>query len=140
MSEISLDHYIGRQIVKVSKDSIVLDGDVNIFNDDDTREIEKVPKGSRLALVVMDVEETTMKFIGEDEEYYDLTLTATKHSLSDPERTQGEKVALQRGVDQRDLSVPPEPSERDSEHPIHVAERQASIEGFPKGKEPEADD
>jgi hypothetical protein len=138
MSEISLDHYVGREVVRGTSgasDHIVLDGDIKIFNDDEDRQLEEIPKGSRLAMVIFDAEETQVKFIDEDGEYHTLTLTATKHSLSDPERTEGERVVLQGGVDQRDLTVPPEPSERHSEHPIHVEERQKAVEESPEPEE-----
>ena len=142
MSEISLDHYIGREVVKGNKaggsQSITLDGGIKIFNEDPNRDMEAIPKGSRLAMVTMDQEETRVVFHDADGKSHVLTLTATQHALSDPERTEGEKVVLQGGRDLRDLTIPPEPSERLVENHEEGAvgeEWQAEQEGEEGGKE-----
>lgn len=130
MSSISLEHYIGREVVKGTKGGsnyVTLDGDVKIFNDDPDRATEEIPKGSRLVMITMDKENTNAIFQDAEGMNHTLTLTALQHSLSDPERTDGEKVALQGGVDQRDLTVPPEPSERLSESEEHQAELEKAL-------------
>jgi hypothetical protein len=143
MSNISLEHYIGREVVRGTTGGstyITLDGDVKIFNEDKNRDMEEVPKGSRLVMITMDKENTQAIFQDEEGHSHPLTLTALQHSLSDPDRTDGEKVVLQGGVDTRDLSVPPVPSERDSESEEHQAELQKAHEAMAETQPAEPED
>jgi hypothetical protein len=114
----SLDHYIGREVEDVNKRSgvwqIVLQGSVRIVNQDENWEMpdKDVLVGKQLQRVTMDKGETVL-YLGTSDvpNATVIYLTGTNYGLADPDKFEG--IVNPNDPDlQRDLTVPPEPTER----------------------------